>query len=253
MAMGEQHVIMCTHPDTGKVFYIDAENKSSSTAPTGYQVRVPVSPAAWNSMAYQDKKDSVEVVALPFTQTVPTPLISTWPSGPVESYAHGIGFRYLATIPKDVTASMLLELRPGGLKAFNLIVGGPVTTPNIPFQSLMGLEGRTAGSPESTFSVKIDPAEINFIPNRSISEFAPIAELFRGSLSHAGVVMNWTEGPGVYARLVFKKLPIYQPLSRWFFQIQTCYGTEFYYICLHNKTSSRGCCVRGWLCVAKPG
>merc|ERR1719318_968703 len=151
-------------------------------------------------MMYQDKKDSVEVLTLPFSQTIPTPLISSWPSGPIESYAHTIGFRYQATTPKEVTASMILELRPGGLKAFNLIVGGPVSTPIIPFQTLLGLEGRTAGGPESKFSVKIDPAEISFITNRSISEFVPIADLFRGSLTHAGVAMSWTEGAGVYAR-----------------------------------------------------
>ena len=200
----QQYVVMCTNPDTSKVFYIDAAHKFSSTAPSGYQVRIPNSPTAWNSMAYQEKKDSVEVTALPFSQTVPTPLISTWPSGPVENYAHGIGFRYIETTPKDVTASMLLELRSGGLKSFNLIVGGPVSTPSIRFQNFLGLEGRAAGGPDSTFSVKIDPAEINFIPNRSVSEFVPIADLFRGSLTHAGVTMDWTKGSGIYARLVWK-------------------------------------------------
>jgi len=200
MGDGQQYVVMCTDPDNGKVFYVDSQNKKSSMAPTGYPVRVPLSPLAWNSMMYQDKKDSVEVLTLPFSQTIPTPLISSWPSGPIESYAHTIGFRYQATTPKEVTASMILELRPGGLKAFNLIVGGPVSTPIIPFQTLLGLEGRTAGGPESKFSVKIDPAEISFITNRSISEFVPIADLFRGSLTHAGVAMSWTEGAGVYAR-----------------------------------------------------
>ena len=199
----QQYVVMATDPHTSKVFYIDAENRFSSAAPSGLQVRVPISPTAWNTMAYQDKKDSVEVTALPFSQTVPTPLISTWPSGPVESYAHGIGFRYFDTAPKEVTAAMILELRPGGLKAFNLTAGGPVFTPSISFHKFLGLEGRTAGSPESTFSAKIDPAEICFTPNRSISEFAPIADMFRGSLTHAGVSVNWTEGSGVYTRLVW--------------------------------------------------
>ena len=220
MGDGQQYVVMCTDPDNGKVFYVDSENKKSSMAPTGYQVRIPLHPLTWNSMVYQDKKDSVEVLALPFSQTVPTPLISSWPPGPVENYAHTIGFRYHATTPTEVTASMLLELRPGGLKAFNLIVGGPVSTPNILFQTLLGLEGRTVGGPESTFSVKIDPAEISFIPNRSISEFVPIADLFRGSLTHPGVAMNWTEGSGVYARLVPEKPYGFQPLD-WSFQVQT--------------------------------
>lgn len=117
-------------------------------------------------MAYQEKKESIEVVALPISHTTPTPLISKWPSGPMESYAHNIGFRYHETVPAALTATMLLELRPGRLKAFNLLIGGPAVTPSISSKKLLGLEGRKSGSPESTFSVKIDPAEISFIPNR---------------------------------------------------------------------------------------
>ena len=53
----QKYVVMCTDSHTGKVFYIDAEHKSSATAPSGYQVCIPISPTAWNSMVYQDKKD----------------------------------------------------------------------------------------------------------------------------------------------------------------------------------------------------
>ena len=201
MGDSQPYVTMCMN-SVGKILYINADNKSSSAAPLGYQVRIPMNPVAWNAMAYQERKDTVEVVTLPTSYTIPTPLIATWPSGPVELYASSIGFRYETTTPAVLTSALVLDLRPGSLKSFNLLVGGPVSTPTISFQKLLGLDGRTAGGPEAKFSVKIDPAEILFIPNRAVTEFMPISERFRGSLSSPGVAMNWSEGAGVYVRLV---------------------------------------------------
>lgn len=112
---------------------------------------------------------------------------------------------------------MLLDTRPGGLKvmlelslikdyktpsyqAFHITIGGPTSTIAIPFSKLLGLDKRSVGSPETPFNVNIIPDDVTFIANRTVSEYSPINEYFRGSLSHPGVNLDWAEGPGVYTR-----------------------------------------------------
>ena len=71
MGDSQPYVTMCMD-SMGRVLYINAENKSSSAAPLGYQVRIPINPVAWNAMVYQERKESVEVVNLP-----PSPMVKS--------------------------------------------------------------------------------------------------------------------------------------------------------------------------------
>ena len=107
---------MALHSDSERVSFFNVEGKSSNSAPLGSSVRVPTNPIAWNTLAYCDKTSSVETVCLPVNQTVPAPLISSWPCGPVEGFAHSIGFRYNETVPSSLTAAMVLDIRAGGVK-----------------------------------------------------------------------------------------------------------------------------------------
>ena len=76
----QPYVLMCMDSN-GRVLYISSDNKSSSAAPLGYQVRIPINPVAWNAMAYQERKETVEVVILPPPRT-PFPHLS-YPPGPL--------------------------------------------------------------------------------------------------------------------------------------------------------------------------
>ena len=201
-------VTMGMSQDTGKVFYINAEGKSSTSAPAGYPVRAPRAQKAvdWNSTAYLRKEESIEVIALPLQSTIPIPLITSMPSGPIESFSHSIGFRYKPSTAAMMTAAMVLDLHPGALQSFNITTARPEVTAKIMFNKLLGMDERSSGGPDASFSVNINAASIVFLKNRAVTGYTPITELFAGSLTHPGVAMDWKEGPGVYTRCVNKVL-----------------------------------------------
>ena len=95
---------------------------------------------------------------------------------------------------------MLLKFRAGTFKSFSLVLGGPAMGVSIPFSKLLGLEDRSAGGPGAQFSVSINPPDISFPPNRSVTTYQQITEMFRGSISHPGLDIDWNEGKGVYTR-----------------------------------------------------
>ena len=196
------HVTMGMSQETGKVFYINAEGNTSTSAPAGYPVRAPRAQKAvdWNSTEYLQKEDSIEVITLPLQSTIPIPLITSMPSGPIESFK--------PSTPAMMTAAMVLDLRPGALQSFNITTAGPEVTANIMFNKLLGMDERSSGGPEASFSVIISAASIVFLKNRAVTEYTPITDMFTGSLTHPGVAMDWKEGPGVYTRCVNRKVPI---------------------------------------------
>ena len=77
------------------------------------------------------------------------------------------------------------------------------------FNKLLGMDKRSSGGPDVSFSVNINASSIVFLKNRAVTEYTPIPELFAGSLTHPGVAMDWKEGPGVYTRCVNKKVLIF--------------------------------------------
>ena len=56
-------------------------------------------------------------------KTIPSPLISCWPSGPIEALANSIDFHYSEALPKNLTVAMLIDVRPRGLQGFKWIMG----------------------------------------------------------------------------------------------------------------------------------
>ena len=78
---------------------------------------------------------------------------------------------------------------------YQLVIRGPITTALVTFIMCLGLNNRSGGTPDSKFTVKIDPADISFVTNRTVSDFSHITVVFRVSLSYARVDLNWAEGP----------------------------------------------------------
>ena len=200
MSMEARYVVLCVDPVSNKVVYINAEGKKSNKAPTGVMVRVTTDPAKLNSLVFHDRSTTVEVIPLSLNETIPTPVINSWPDGPVENFASKIGIHYQPGQSKEVTAAMLLKFRSGTFKTFNLVLGGSAKAVTVPFSKLLGLEDRSVGGPESEFSISINPVNINFPPNRSVTAYQQITESFKGSLTHPGLDMDWNEGKGVYTR-----------------------------------------------------
>ena len=94
MSDSADYVVMCFDQQSSRINFVSSDNRLALTAPMGSSVRVPTNPVAWNTLSFQDRKNSVEVSPLPVSHTIPAPLITTWPGGPVESFASAIGFRY---------------------------------------------------------------------------------------------------------------------------------------------------------------
>ena len=192
---------------------------STSTATTkrGLQIRLPHTPDMLSTVAYMDKPNSVLVEPIQVRKStrirssikhsplqtdlcIPAPVIKAFPSGAPEDMAASLGWRYGETMPSEIQAAYTLNMREGGLNKYSIILGGKPITASFPFSAFLGLEKRTAGSPNDVITCSVDPVNVIFMDNSSVSAWGPIAQVFRGSLSHAGVNHDWTAGPGVYTR-----------------------------------------------------
>ena len=127
-------------------------------------------------------------------------MVQGFPSGAPEELAGILGWRYGETIPTDIRAALILNIRDGGLGRFDIILGGKSVTATFPFSTLLGMEMRTAGANTDSISCTVDPSDIMFASNTTVTPWGPINKMFRGTLSHAGVNHDWTIGPGVYTR-----------------------------------------------------
>ena len=202
MSQESRYVVLCVDPVTNKVVFLNSEGKKASKAPTGALVRVTTDPAKLTNLVYQDKSSTVEVNPLDMNRIIPMSVINSWPDGPVEFFASTIGFLHQPGQPKEATAAMLLKFRAGSFKSFSLVLGGSSMVVSVPFIKLLGLEDRSAGGPGAQFSVSINPPDIKFPPNRSVTSYQQITEGFKGSLSHPGLDIDWNEGKGVYTRYI---------------------------------------------------
>jgi len=129
-------------------------------------------------------------------------VVQGFPSGAPEELAATLGWRYGETIPASIKAALILNIRDGGLGRFDIILGGKPVTATFPFSTLLGLESRNAGANTDTISCTIDPGDMTFVSNTTVTAWGPINKMFRGTLSHAGVNHDWTVGPGVYTRYI---------------------------------------------------
>ena len=174
--------------------------KQSFTAKTGVAIRTPHTQPDMSAPAFFPTAKSVPVNPLPVMMVIPTPVLTAWNGGSPEEYVASLGWRYVDTTPSELTVAYLLDVKEVGMSSFHIIIGGPPKTMSFPFSSLLGLEGRSSGSASSLISVTINPVDIIFPPNKTVTCWGPITKVFRGSMSHAGVDHDWKTGPGVYVR-----------------------------------------------------
>ena len=198
--LGDNHLLVTWDVNRNRPVYIDKDLKQSLTAKTGMAVRVPFNPQELSTQGYLATANSAPVAPLLPAMALPAPLIQSWPGGGTEEFAARLGWRYTETAPDGFVASYLLDMRKGGLAGFHIILGGKPMVAGFPFSKMLGLEGRTAGAAEDLISITIDPANIIFEGNRLVSAWGPILDVFRGTISHAGVSHDWKSGPGVYVR-----------------------------------------------------
>ena len=78
-----------------------------------------------------------------------------------------------------LTASMHMELAPEGPNAINLVVGGASNTVKFPLPTFLHLEDRESRRDEAQVELVINPPAINFPANKFVSNWQPIAEMFR--------------------------------------------------------------------------
>ena len=198
--LGDNHLVVIWDANRARPTFMDKDLKLSLTAKSGMAVRVPFSPQEISTQAYLSTSNSAPVAPLQPAMALPAPLVQSWPGGGTEEYAARLGWRYKDTALEKFVVSYLLDIRKGGLAGFHVILGGKPLVATFPFSKMLGLEDRTAGAAEDNISVNIDPGNIVFDTNKLVSPWGPIADVFRGSLSHAGVNHDWKSGPGVYVR-----------------------------------------------------
>lgn len=200
MSVIGDYIVMIWDIVRSRAVYIDKDLQQSLTSKFMMMVRVPVTPQEMSNKVYHLTNDSALVAPLPPSSVLPEPLVRTWLGGGTEEFAAKLGWRYGDTIPNQITVAYLMDMRKGGLAGFHIVMGGKSIIATFPFSKMFGLEGRATGSPEDSISVTVDPANLSFAKNKMVSSWGPISEVFRGSLSHAGVNHDWKNGPGVYVR-----------------------------------------------------
>ena len=72
MSDSAEYISMCSDQQSGRINFVSSDNRLALTAPIGSSVQVPTNPVAWNTLSYQDKKNSVEVSPLPMSHTIRT-------------------------------------------------------------------------------------------------------------------------------------------------------------------------------------
>ena len=163
-------------------------------------VRVPITPQEMSNQVYHPTSNSALVAPLPPSTVLPEPLVQTWLGGGTEEFAAKLGWRFGETIPNQVTAAYLLDIRKEGLAGFHIVMWGKPFIATFPFSKMFGLEGRTTGSPVDNIRVTVEPANLLFAKSKMVYKWGPISDVFRGLLSHARVNHDCKNGPGVYVR-----------------------------------------------------
>ena len=200
MNMTTEYMVMVYEPSKGRPIFIDRDLKQAFTAKAGITIRTPHTQPDMITPSYFSSSKTVPVNPLSATMVIPTPVVASWKGGSPEEFVASLGWRYSETTPSELSVAHLIDVKEVGMSSYTIVMGGQAKTMSFPFSSLLGLEGRSSGSASSLISVTLDPAEIHFPPNSCVTCWGPITDVFRGSMSHAGIDHDWKTGPGVYVR-----------------------------------------------------
>ena len=194
------HLCAVFERESNRLRFLTHDGQVSNTVPQGAKVRMDHAAAAPYDLKYMEVVETTEVVSLPVTAIIPSPLISRLPRGAVQALSASLGFTHTDSLPEQLTVATRLELRTGVLKSFQFFLGGKELVISFPFSQLMGLEERSAGPPTALVNMKINPSSITFLNNKAVTVYRPITEWFRTSLSTPGVDHVWGQKAGTYVR-----------------------------------------------------
>ena len=83
------------------------------------------------------------------------------------------------------------ELRPDGSYVINPLIGGANQTVRFPLSRFLNLEDRESGNDTAQVEVVMVPSAINFPPNKFVTEWQPITEMFRDHYVTDGAIVRW--------------------------------------------------------------
>ena len=78
-----------------------------------------------------------------------------------------------------------------GVGAFNLIIGGADIKVKFPLKNLLQLEDRESGDDMAEVKLEMKPSAINFPPNKCVTNWVPIVDIFRDIHTTLGAIVRW--------------------------------------------------------------
>ena len=145
---------------------------------------------------------SLGVDRLPMMATASAPKIARLTCGSVEEFRHDTGLSLSQGDggPTNPTIGLHCSVKNNALYQFEFVLGGGFLDIEFKMSMFLGKEQKNAGSPDTVISVKEDLAGVKFRHNSHVSDWEPLQDRFRTSLSHPGAIIAWAEGPPVYCR-----------------------------------------------------
>ena len=92
-----------------------------------------------------------------------------------------------------MTAGLHVELSHDGPSATNLVVGKANKTVKFPLSIFLHLENRESRNDEALVELVINPPTISFPPNKFVTDWQPITEMFRDLHVTNGAIVRWSE------------------------------------------------------------
>ena len=181
--------------ESGRIVFIDPENKVCSECPEGVPVKVDRHNPFRHAPAMLS--NSADVLELPEKMRLNHQSLTGVLTGPQEKFRAEIK---LNDSTKKLTVALWIELREGALKRHEFLVGGKTLNVCFPLKMLGGHDGLEGGSPDIIISGKIKTSAIRINPGSHVSEWTRIEEMFKGSISSPGLSVNWPDSAPIYVR-----------------------------------------------------
>ena len=90
-----------------------------------------------------------------------------------------------------LTAALHTQWGHHGTFSYDLIIGGKCISAKFPLKNFLGLEDRDNGADTAMVTVKINPEEVDFPVNRSVTSWKPITSMFLDLHVSEGANVRW--------------------------------------------------------------
>ena len=122
------------------------------------------------------------------SEHLPDGFIGQIPIGPKEFFATQANLRFGGV--SSLTAAVHVTWSRGGATSYCFLTGGPRTEVKVPLSSFLGLENRERGPNEAELFFTFDPASIEFMDNKSVTDWTCIKSRFPDLHISHGAMMN---------------------------------------------------------------